>query len=87
MRPNADSRLPPIKVKLDLARENALVYVLNSEPFGMWREASVPPLFDPTETINANLTIAYQSGDVVDIIMVAAVGQYVMITCAFILLT
>ncbi|KAL8280520.1 hypothetical protein RQP46_007168 [Phenoliferia psychrophenolica] len=53
----------------------AAVYVLNNQPFSLWREEEVPPLFDPQASINANLSFAYESNSVVDLILLAPLGQ------------
>ncbi|KAK4700301.1 hypothetical protein P7C70_g5947, partial [Phenoliferia sp. Uapishka_3] len=64
-----------LTIKLHIDRYSPTAYVLNSEPFGLWREVETPPLFSPTETINANLTVPYKSGQIVDLILEPVAGQ------------
>ena len=72
----ADVRLVKFDpVKLDISRATAVVYVLNREPFALWRGQSTPLLFDSTATIENDLTLAYQSDQVVDLILLAPLGQ------------
>ncbi|KAL8283459.1 hypothetical protein RQP46_005869 [Phenoliferia psychrophenolica] len=64
-----------LTLKIHISREAAVVYVLNREPFALWREEEVPPLFSPKASIDANLSLPYESNDVVDVILTAPLGQ------------
>jgi len=59
-------------VKLDLSLQSATVWVLNRQP---WKTLETPVLFDPSIPIASNLSFAYESNDVVDLILTVSPGQ------------
>ncbi|KAL7410076.1 multicopper oxidase-domain-containing protein [Mrakia frigida] len=64
-----------VTLRLDYGPRGPTVWVLNNEPFSLWRELETPVLFDPTISLGANLSLPYRSGDVVDLILSASLGN------------
>ncbi|KAL7417733.1 Cupredoxin [Mrakia frigida] len=64
-----------VTLRLDLGPQGPTVWVLNKEPFQLWREVEAPVLFDPSLSLGANLALPYRAGDVVDLILAAPPGN------------
>ncbi|KAL7417735.1 Cupredoxin [Mrakia frigida] len=61
-----------VTIQLDLSLQSATVWVMNRQP---WKTLDTPILFDPSTPVGSNLSFAYESNDVVDLVMTVEAGQ------------